>query len=140
MDKIKRAIHKSILGIQIKIDRRKSLRWLLMSVVSFIVVFTLLTGMSFSWFTLKVSELNASEFVLDCSKGLRVNDTGTSQLSFQTSPKELTPASSVTGRNLYFPTDGSDFSSTTETLKIPLRSINKLILTIPGSILIEPNN
>lgn len=116
MDKIKRAIHKSILGIQIKIDRRKSLRWLLMSVVSFIVVFTLLTGMSFSWFTLKVSELNASEFVLDCSKGLRVNDTGTSQLSFQTSPKELTPASSVTGRNLYFPTDGSDFSSTTETM------------------------
>lgn len=116
MDKIKRAIHKSICGIQIKINRRKSLRWLLMSVISFVIVFTLLTGMSFSWFTLKVSDLTATTFELNCSKGLRVNDTGTSQLSFKTSPKELTPASSVTGRNLFFPTDGSDFSSATENM------------------------
>ena len=94
----------------------KKLRRVLMSVVSFVLVFVLLTSMSFSWFTIKTSVLEAKNFVLDCGKGLRVNDTGVSQLSFQTANKNLVPASSIDGRNIYFPTDGSDFSAVTESM------------------------
>ena len=60
--------------------------------------------------------MEATTFELDCGKGLRVNDTGTSQLSFSELDKNLIPASSVDGRNLYFPTDGSDFSSLTQNM------------------------
>ena len=94
----------------------KKLRRVLMSVVSFVLVFVLLTSMSFSWFTIKTSVLEAKNFVLDCGKGLRVNDTGVSQLSFQEANRELVPASSVDGRNIFFPTDGSDFSAVTESM------------------------
>lgn len=94
----------------------KALKRVLMPVVAFILVFVLLTGMSFSWFTIKTSVLEGKNFVLDCGKGLRVNDTGVSQLSFKIGEKNLVPASSVDGRNLFFPTDGSDFSSVTENM------------------------
>ena len=90
-------------------------RKLLVSVISFVLVAVLFVSMSFSWFTITTSELEAGKFDLNCGKGLRVNDSGTSQLSFnQNKDSYLIPASSVDGRNLYFPTDGSDFSSVTE--------------------------
>ncbi len=92
---------------------RKPIRRVLLSVISLVIVSVLLVTMSFSWFSIKTSELDAYDFELDCGKGLRVNDTGTSQLSFTEVDNYLTPASSVTGMNLYFPTDGSDFSQTT---------------------------
>lgn len=95
---------------------KKTMRQLLMSLVSLIVVFVVLTSMTFSWFTNKTSTLNVNTFTLDCGKGLRVNDSGTSQLSFSQVDKNIIPASSVDGRNLYFPTDGSDFSSQTENM------------------------
>lgn len=92
-------------------------RKLLMSVISFILTFILMSSMSISWFTTKTSELEVNDFQLDCGKGLRVNDTGTSTMSFSTLDDEyLIPASSVDGRNLYFPTDGADFSSTTQNM------------------------
>ncbi len=94
-------------------QKNKSIRPALMFLVSLVLVISLFVGTSFSWFTLKVSELEANNFQLDCGKGLRVNDTGTSQLSFTKNNQFLTPASSVDGRNLFFPTDGADFSSTT---------------------------
>lgn len=94
----------------------KSIRHILMSLISLVIAFVLLTSMSFSWFTNKTSTFNANTFTLDCGKGLRVNDSGTSQLNFSQVDKNLIPASSVDGRNLYFPTDGSDFSSDTENM------------------------
>jgi len=96
--------------------KRPVVRQALMSLISLIVAFIALTTMTFSWFTNKSSTAEANNFVLDCGKGLRVNDSGTSQLSFSQVNKNLIPASSVDGRNLYFPTDGSDFSSVTESM------------------------
>lgn len=96
---------------------KKSMRPLLVSVISLLLVTVTFISMSFSWFTIKTSTLYANNFTLDCGKGLRVNDTGVSEFSFsQQKNKYLIPASSVDGRNLYFPTDGSDFSSTTENM------------------------
>lgn len=95
---------------------QKTFRRMLMSVVSLIISFFLLTSMTFSWFSIKTSELQANNFSLDCGKGLRVNDSGTSQLSFSQQNNYLIPASSVDGRNLFFPTDGVDFSNVTESM------------------------
>ena len=102
--------------------KKKTVRQMLMSLVSLIIVFVVITSMTFSWFTNKTSTLNVRTFTLDCGKGLRVNDSGTSQMSFSQVNKNIIPASSVDGRNLYFPTDGSDFSSQTE--KMTFRSAN----------------
>lgn len=95
---------------------KKTVRKMLMSVVSLVIVSVVLTSMTFSWFSNKTSTLNINTFTLDCGKGLRVNDSGTSQLSFSQVDKNLIPASSVDGRNLFFPTDGSDFSAVTENM------------------------
>ena len=81
-----------------------------------ILALVLLTSMSFSWFSIKTSDFEANNFTLDCGKGLRVNDSGTSQLSFAQEDNYLIPASSVNGRNLFFPADGSDFSNVTENM------------------------
>lgn len=92
-------------------------RKIILSVISFILTFILLTSASVSWFATKTSELDVNAFQLDCGKGLRVNDTGTSTMSFSVLKNEyLIPASSVDGRNLYFPTDGADFSSATQNM------------------------
>lgn len=96
---------------------KKSIFRFLMSAISLIITMALFVTATVSWFTISTSELDVTRFQLDCGKGLRVNDSGTSQLSFsQTSDASLTPASSVDGRNLYFPTDGSDFSNITENI------------------------
>lgn len=92
---------------------RRTLRQLAMSVISLIIASIVLATATFSWFSIKTSEIDANNFKLDCGKGLRVNDSGTSTLTFSQVEKYLIPASSVDGRNLFFPTDGSDFSSTT---------------------------
>ena len=88
-------------------------RQLILSVISLTFAFIVLATTTYSWFSIKTSYMEANNFKLDCGKGLRVNDSGTSELQFSQVNKYLTPASSVDGRNLFFPTDGSDFSSTT---------------------------
>ncbi len=105
---------RGVVGL-IKFSKR-TFRQFMMSIVSLVIAFTVLTSFSFSWFSIKTSNLDVNNFVLDCGKGLRVNDTGTSQLSFSQVEKNLIPASSVDGRNIFFPTDGSDFSSNTATM------------------------
>lgn len=95
---------------------KKSLRKLMLSSISLMIASAILVTMSFSWFTVSTSTVKAENFSLDCGKGLRVNDTGTSQMAFSQVEKYLTPASSVDGRNLFFPTDGTDFSSVTESM------------------------
>ena len=101
---------------------KKSLRQLLLSVVSLVVASSVMVNISYSWFSMKTSTLEAQTYKLDCSKGLRVNDSGTSRMQFKQVTGYLTPASSVDGRNLYFPTDGSDFSNITE--QMTFRSSN----------------
>lgn len=95
---------------------KKTVRQLLISVISLTLAIVVITSMTFSWFSIKNSVLEANNFTLDCGKGLRVNDSGTTELSFSTTEKYLIPASSVNGRNLFFPTDGSDFSSNMESM------------------------
>lgn len=95
---------------------KKSMRMVFRTIISLVVVSVVLTSMTFSWFSVKTTYLDSEIFSLDCGKGLRVNDSGTSQLQFQQVDKYLIPASSVDGRNLFFPTDGSDFSAVTENM------------------------
>lgn len=95
---------------------KKTIRKLIMSIISLVIASIVLATTTFSWFSIKTSTLTASQFKLDCGKGLRVNDTGTSELSFSKDDQNLIPASSVDGRNIFFPTDGSDFSSTTSSM------------------------
>lgn len=101
---------------------KKTMRQLIMSVISLVIAAVVLTTATFSWFSIKTSDLEATNFKLDCGKGLRVNDSGTTELSFSKIDSTLVPASSVDGRNLFFPTDGSDFSKITS--QMTFRSAN----------------
>lgn len=101
---------------------KKTMRKLALSLLSLLTATVILISMTFSWFTISTAKLETGMFKLDCGKGLRVNDSGTNQLSFKTEDQNLVPASSVDGRNLYFPTDGSDFSDVTS--QMTFRSAN----------------
>ena len=92
-----------------KADRSK----LLKSIVSLVLASVILVTCTFCWYFLKTAEGEAN-FSLDAGKGLRVNDTGTTQFSSAENDFALKPASSVDGRNLFFPTDGTDFSDVTK--------------------------
>lgn len=105
----------AVISDYLKSDKKTS-RQLLMSVISLVLASVVLATTTFSWFSIKTSELEANNFKLDCGKGLRVNDSGTSELQFSQVNKYLIPASSVDGRNLFFPADGSDFSSVTSAM------------------------
>lgn len=91
----------------VKTDRSK----LLKSVVSLVLASVILVTCTVCWYYIKTAYGKADNFTLDAGKGLRVNDTGTSQFNSAENDFELLPASSVDGRNLYFPTDGTDFSN-----------------------------
>lgn len=93
-----------------KTDKSK----LLKSVVSLVLASVILITCTFCWYFLKSAEAEGDNFTLDAGKGLRVNDTGTSQFNSDENDYRLLPASSVDGRNLFFPTDGTDFSSVTK--------------------------
>ncbi|MBR2108824.1 MAG: hypothetical protein IJ932_02600 [Ruminococcus sp.] len=93
-----------------KSDRPK----LLKSVVSLVLASVILVTCTLCWYCLKTAEITADNFMLEAGKGLRVNDTGTSQFNYNENEYKLTPASSVDGRNLFFPTDGTDFSNVTK--------------------------
>lgn len=102
---------------------KKTMRKLALSLLSLLTATVILISMTFSWFTISTAKLETGMFKLDCGKGLRVNDSGTNQMSFKTDENQkLVPASSVDGRNLYFPTDGTDFSDVTS--QMTFRSAN----------------
>ena len=84
-----------------------------LSLIALIVAAATMFSVTFSWFSTKQATLDAIDYKLNCGKGLRVNDSGMSNLHYSTNDRKLIPASSVDGRNIFFPTDGSDFSSTT---------------------------
>ena len=98
-----------------KLKKRKRATYLqfFFSVISLFIVMAVFITSSTAWFTITTTQLNANTFSLECGKGLRVNDSGTSDFSYADINRTITPASSVDGRNLFFPTDGTDFSKKT---------------------------
>ena len=97
---------------------------LLKSIISlFLAVVVLITG-TLCWFAIRTVTVTSEKgnFSLDAGKGLRVNDSGIDEFKSSDNNYDLIPASSVDGRNIFFPADGDDFSDETE--KITYRSAN----------------
>lgn len=102
--------------------RKASKRQFYFSIISLFIACAIFITGTVSWFTISTAKLDAGTFTLECGKGLRVNDSGESDFQLNNVQKYILPASSVDGRNLFFPTDGTDFSSVTD--EITYRSSN----------------
>lgn len=91
---------------------------LAISYVSLFLVFTLLLVTTVAWFTVKDrASINSQPFSLESSAALRVND-GQEDLSNHLVVKgfKLEEASSVDGRNMFFPSEGN-FKDSTSAMK-----------------------
>lgn len=91
---------------------------LAISYVSLFLVFTLVLVTTVAWFTVKdTASINSQVFSLESSAALRVND-GQEDLSNHLVVKDfkLEEASSVDGRNMFFPSEG-DFKDSTSAMK-----------------------
>ena len=94
---------------------------LTLSIVSLFLAVTLVFTVTYCWYALAKGSGNTGAMTLSVGNGLRVNDLGDTDQKFK-DDSVLLPASSVDGRNLFFPTDGTDFSN--ETSKMTFRSAN----------------
>lgn len=91
---------------------------LAISYVSLFLVFTLVLVTTMAWFTVKdTASINSQVFSLESSAALRVND-GQEDLSNHLVVKDfkLEEASSVDGRNMFFPSEGN-FKDSTSAMK-----------------------
>lgn len=91
---------------------------LAISYVSLFLVFTLVLVTTVAWFTIKDrASINSQAFSLESSAALRVND-GQEDLSNHLVVKgfKLEEASSVDGRNIFFPSEGN-FKDSTSAMK-----------------------
>ncbi|RGI07424.1 hypothetical protein DXD22_09140 [Ruminococcus sp. TF12-19AC] len=91
---------------------------LAISYVSLFLVFTLVLVTTMAWFTVKdTASINSQVFSLESSAALRVND-GQEDLSNHLVVKDfkLEEASSVDGRNMFFPSEGN-FKDSTSVMK-----------------------
>lgn len=90
---------------------------LAISYVSLFLVFTLVLVTTMAWFTVKDTSINSQAFSLESSAVLRVND-GQEDLSNHLVVKDfkLEEASSVDGRNMFFPSEGN-FKDSTSAMK-----------------------
>lgn len=91
---------------------------LAISYVSSFLVFTLVLVTTMAWFTVKdTASINSQAFSLESSAALRVND-GQEDLSNHLVVKDfkLEEASSVDGRNMFFPSEGN-FKDSTSAMK-----------------------
>lgn len=83
------------------------------SYISLFLVVLLITTTTVSWFTIADSaKVNSEAFTMESSSGLRVNDGEDLKNHIRLDDMVLAEASSVDGRNMYFPLEGN-FSSTT---------------------------
>lgn len=98
-----------------------SKKQLTMSVISLILAFFILVSATYCWYAIGKSTGKTNNVNLTVGNGLRVNDLGDTSKKFK-DDSYLQPASSVDGRNLFFPADGTDFSK--ETYKMTFRSAN----------------
>ena len=102
-------------------SHKTSKKQLSLSIVSLILALLILISATYCWYALAKGVGKADNVNLTAGNGLRVNDLGDTTQKFK-DDSVLLPASSVDGRNLFFPTDGTDFS--TETSKMTFRSAN----------------
>ena len=114
--KLKERMQKAVLALSDNrfLGRKK----LAISYVSVFLVFTLVLVTTMAWFTVKDTEnINSQTFSLESSAALRVND-GEEDLSNHIVVKDfkLEEASSVDGRNMFFPSEGN-FSDSTSAMK-----------------------
>ena len=93
--------------------KRISSRRISTSYISLFLVVLLITTTTVSWFTIADSaKVNSDAFTMESSSGLRVNDGEDLKNHIRLDDLLLAEASSVDGRNMYFPLEGN-FSSTT---------------------------
>ena len=102
-------------------SRKTNKKQLALSIISLILAAVVLTTGTYCWFALSKSKGEGKNINLVVGNGLRVNDLGEASQKFN-DKSYLQPASSVDGRNLFFPTDGTDFSK--ETALMTFRSAN----------------
>lgn len=86
-----------------------------LSVVSLILATLVLVSATYCWFAIRISDADANNISLVTGNGLRVNDLGNTMKNIS-DKSYLLPASSYDGRNLFFPTDGTDFSISTASM------------------------
>ncbi len=99
-------------------SRRKKL---CLSIVSLVIALMVLCSATYCWYVLSKGEGEGENINLTVGQGLRVNDLGKAFKNISDN-SYLLPASSVDGRNLYFPADGNDFSNVTD--KLTFRTAN----------------
>lgn len=125
-------------------NRRKATkRQFYFSLISLSIALAIFITGTFSWFSINTAKLDAGQYTLQCGKGLRVNDSGTSDFKISDLDKYITPASSVDGRNLFFPTDGTDFSKETESITYRSANVgdkNKNYVQIDFTLTAQENN
>lgn len=92
-----------------------------LSIVSLVLATVVLISATYCWFAIRRSDGYANNISLVTGNGLRVNDLDDDMKSISDN-SYLLPASSFDGRNLFFPTDGNDFSTTTS--EMTFRSAN----------------
>ncbi len=89
-------------------NRNVSRKKLLLSYVSLFLTFTVLILATFSWFTIQdTATINSQTFTLESASGLRVNEGESISNHITLQDIKLDEASSVDGRNIYFPTTGT---------------------------------
>lgn len=114
--KLKEKMQKAVLALSDNrlVGRKK----LAISYASLFLAFTFMLVTTMAWFTVKdTATVNSDTFSLESSAALRVND-GEEDLSNHIVVKDfkLEEASSVDGRNMYFPSEGN-FKDTTSAMK-----------------------
>lgn len=119
MGKSKSAFAKRI--VEFAANGSKSKKKLLLSVVSLVLALMVLASATYCWYVLSKGEAEGNNVNLTVGQGLRVNDLGDSFKKISDN-SYLLPASSVDGRNLYFPADGNDFATVTD--KLTYRTAN----------------
>lgn len=114
--KLKERVQNSIFALSD--NRLLGRKKLAISYVSLFLVFTLVLVTTVAWFTVKDrASINSQPFSLESSAALRVND-GQEDLSNHLVVKDfkLEEASSVDGRNMFFPSEGN-FKDSTSAMK-----------------------
>lgn len=94
---------------------KSSKKQLSLSIVSLIISSMILISTTFCWYALSKATGTMSNVNLEVGNGLRINDLDSAMKDIK-DHSYLLPASSVDGRNLFFPTDGTDFSTTTSAM------------------------
>lgn len=98
-------------------DRRLCSKRLTTSYVSLFLVFLLIITATISWFTVSdTASVDSDAFMMEAASGLRVNDGEELKNHIRLDNMILAEASSVDGRNMFFPAEGN-FSNKTEEMK-----------------------